>query len=492
MSLTRIVNDYKDSVVAASTGANINLSAAPSTLDGVSLAANYRVLVKDQNPSALNGIYRITTLGTGSNGVWTRSSDFNDWREITAGAMVFVQMGAINGNSFYYINGAEGNVTINSTAINFSNLYSLNNNATSFTGNVNIGGNLNVVGNIITNSYETVTLTEYANTLSVTGNISLSNNGNINVAAGGNIYLGNTPVGRFYSANIAPSAPNLGDRWYQGNADILFEYVQDAANNKFWLDLSSNPSSYGNLTVANTLTVNGNLSAAVSSINITGGSSGYVLQTNGSGGLSWVAVTATTGGSNTTVQFNDAGSLGGATYIQYNKTSGNLVSNSTTASTSTTTGALVISGGIGVGGNIFANNFYYSNGTPIISFIYDLDDISYYTDSFKNTFSLTYNQATQTVLSPWQLTVTVNGQLQPAWSYNSDKVWQSLVNSGNKGYTVVNNFYPNGNVQSGPFIKFADPLPIGTQVLMRTVTGSYSAPTKVYPFKPVEIVLGAD
>jgi len=147
---------------------------------------------------------------------------------------------------------------------------------------------------------------------------------------------------------------------------------------------------------------------------------------------------------------------------------------------------------VNASGGVFANNYYYTNATPIISSIYDLDDISYYTDSFKNTFSLTYNQATQTVLSPWQLTVTVNGQLQPAWSYNSDKVWQSLVNTGNKGYTVVNNFYPNGNVQSGPFIKFADPLPTGTQVLVRTVTGSYSAPTKVYPFKPVEIVLGAD
>jgi hypothetical protein len=369
MALTRQVSDYKDSVRAASTGANINLSAAPNTLDSVSLSLNDRILVKDQNPSYLNGIYRVTTLGTGSNGVWTRSSDFNDWREISAGAMAFVELGAINGNSFYFINGSEPNVTVGTTAINFSNLYSVNSGNIAFPGNVAISGNLNVQGNIITKFYETVTLTEYANSLSVTGNVSLSNNGNINVAAGGNIYLGSTAVGRFYSSNIAPTAPNLGDTWYQGNADILFEYVQDAANNKFWLDLTSNPSSYGNLTVANTLTVNGNLSASVTSMNITGGSLGYVLRTDGNGNLSWVAVSATAGGANTNVQFNDAGSIGGTTYVAYNKTTGNLYSTSPTTSVSNTTGAITAQS-LGISGNVNANAYYsnyylYSNGSPI-------------------------------------------------------------------------------------------------------------------------------
>jgi len=369
MALTRLVNDYKDSVRAASTGANINLAAAPNTIDSVNLSANDRVLLKDQSPSSLNGIYRVTTLGTGSNGSWTRSSDFNDWREVTAGVMVFVELGAINGNAFYFINGAEPNVTIDTTAINFSNLYSVNGNVTSFPGNVNIAGTLNVTGNIVSKSYETITLTEYANALNVTGNITLTNSANINVGAGGNIYLGNTPVGRFYSGNTAPVSPNLGDTWYQGNTDVLFKYIQDAANNKIWLDLSSNPSSYGNLTVANTLTINGNLSASVSSVNITGGSLGYVLRTDGNGNLSWVAVSATAGGSNTYVQFNDGGSLGGATYLSYNKTTGNLYSTSTTTSISNTTGAITAQS-LGISGNVNANAYYgsyylYSNGNPI-------------------------------------------------------------------------------------------------------------------------------
>ena len=65
-------------------------------------------------------------------------------------------------------------------------------------------------------------------------------------------------------------------------------------------------------------------------------------------------------------------------YLQYNLTSGNLVSNSTSNSTSTTTGAIVVAGGVGVGGNIYsganivassaviAPTMYNSNIYPII------------------------------------------------------------------------------------------------------------------------------
>jgi len=174
---------------------------------------------------------------------------------------------------------------------------------------------------------------------------------------------------------------------------------------------------------------------------------------------------------------------------------GNIVANSGTSSTSSTTGALVANGGIGVSGNVFAGNFYFSNGLSLASAItapYDLDDISPYTDSFKNTFALTYNQGNVTVASPWNLTVTLNGALQPAFGDNIESLWQSFVLSGSRGYTVVNTYWPNGSVQSGPLIKFADPLQRGTQVLLRSIAGTYSQSPKIYPFRPVDIVLGAD
>jgi len=66
---------------------------------------------------------------------------------------------------------------------------------------------------------------------------------------------------------------------------------------------------------------------AVGNVKITGGTDGYVLQTDGTGNLSWTAQTGgggngTVGGANTQVQFNDAGSFGGNAGFTFNKTTG--------------------------------------------------------------------------------------------------------------------------------------------------------------------------
>ena len=117
-----------------------------------------------------------------------------------------------------------------------------------------------------------------------------------------------------------------------------------------------------------TLTGQANMAnTAVSSVYITGG---VYWQSNGNpiGSYSPLAIAA---GGNTMMQFNNAGTTYGSTYLQYNITSGNLVSNSTTISTSTTTGALVVPS-VGVSGNVNANAFYsnyflYANGSTIVT-----------------------------------------------------------------------------------------------------------------------------
>lgn len=57
----------------------------------------------------------------------------------------------------------------------------------------------------------------------------------------------------------------------------------------------------------------------VANVKITGGTAGQVLTTNGSNLLSWATLS---GGSNTQVQFNDAGSFGGNSGFTFNKTTG--------------------------------------------------------------------------------------------------------------------------------------------------------------------------
>jgi len=134
-----------------------------------------------------------------------------------------------------------------------------------------------------------------------------------------------------------------------------------------------------------------------------------------------------------------------------------------------------------------ANGTNGANGTSLISnYVYDLDDISYKTDGFTGTFPLTYNYASANISSPFLITVTVNGILQPAFDYKYDTVWQSSVLSASKGYTIDN----VGNPTSNGYIKFAECPTQGSQILIRTVVGNPPTSLKLYPFKPLDVFMG--
>lgn len=80
---------------AGGTGARGQLTAMANTaIDGVTPAAGNRVLLRQQTAQAANGIWVITTLGSGANGVWDRATDFDQDAEVTSGAFVFVEEGS--------------------------------------------------------------------------------------------------------------------------------------------------------------------------------------------------------------------------------------------------------------------------------------------------------------------------------------------------------------------------------------------------------------
>jgi len=98
----------KASVLAAST-ANITLNTATATLDGVTLAAGSRVLLKNQTTGSQNGIY--TNLTTTS---WTRAVDADVNSELVS-AFVFVEQGTANKDSAW-VQTAD-NITLGTTAL---------------------------------------------------------------------------------------------------------------------------------------------------------------------------------------------------------------------------------------------------------------------------------------------------------------------------------------------------------------------------------------
>lgn len=111
---------FKDPVRVATT-ANITSLAggAPNAVDGVTLAVNDRILVKDQTTASTNGIYVVTTLGTGANGTWTRSADADSSIEVPPGMVVSVQEGTANLDKMFML-ATNGPITLGTTGLTFS------------------------------------------------------------------------------------------------------------------------------------------------------------------------------------------------------------------------------------------------------------------------------------------------------------------------------------------------------------------------------------
>ena len=109
---------------ASGVGATLtnNSTQAALTVDGQLMVAAERLLVKDQTAGLQNGIYTVTTVGTGSsNWVLTRATDFDGSpsNEVDSGSFTFVETGTDNADSGWVVT-TDGTITIGSTAIAFS------------------------------------------------------------------------------------------------------------------------------------------------------------------------------------------------------------------------------------------------------------------------------------------------------------------------------------------------------------------------------------
>ena len=102
--------NVKASVIAATTG-NITLSALQA-IDGISVAAGDRVLVKNQSTASQNGIYLAAT------GAWTRTTDADTWNELVS-AFTFVEQGTTQGDTGWVCTVDAGG-TLGTTAVTFA------------------------------------------------------------------------------------------------------------------------------------------------------------------------------------------------------------------------------------------------------------------------------------------------------------------------------------------------------------------------------------
>lgn len=116
--------DFKNSARAATTG-NITLS-SPQTIDGVSIVAGDRVLVKNQTTGSQNGIY------VAASGAWTRATDADVNAEVTSGLVIPVTEGTVNGGKAFMLTTVDP-IVVGTTSLTFQTVGSYSADGTTLT-----------------------------------------------------------------------------------------------------------------------------------------------------------------------------------------------------------------------------------------------------------------------------------------------------------------------------------------------------------------------
>jgi hypothetical protein len=163
-ALTVTYNNGTSGVGASITNAGAQ---AAWVIDGVTLAINDRVLVKDQASTLQNGIYVVTALGSGaSNWSATRATDYDQPSEVNPGDLVLINAGTVNTGSAWVETATV--VTIGTSAITFS-AFGITNAGTGLTKS---GNTISIATNGVTNALaaQMATLTLKGNNTGGTAN----------------------------------------------------------------------------------------------------------------------------------------------------------------------------------------------------------------------------------------------------------------------------------------------------------------------------------
>ena len=398
------------------------------------------------NLGAVGNIY----IGGGTSGQYlqTNGSGVLTWATVTSGSTSNIS----NGNSNVNIPAANGNVNI--SAAGNANILVITGTGVNITGTANVSGNLSA-GNITTGGGSGGNISGAnvisANILNATLSANLGNSVTANYFIGSGANLTNIPAGNI-SGQVA-------------NALISGTVYTNAQPN------ITSTGTLVNLTVSGNTALSGaNVSlGAVSNLHITGGSANYILQTDGSGNLSWAAAASGSNISN------------GNSNVNIPSANGNVnISAVGNANVVVVTGTgLVVTGTANVSGNLSAGNITTGGGSG--------GNISGANNISANTFTGTLTTNAQpNVTSVGTLTsLTVSGNAN-----TGNLGTTALVASGTGsfgGNVNMNNFYinnlgtPSANsdaatklyvdtlVSSG--ISYHQPVAVATTTTLATATG---------------------
>ena len=351
-----------------------NSTQAALSVDGQTMAAAERVLVKDQSTAAQNGIYTVTTVGDGSsNWVITRATDFDTATEITSGAFTFVETGTSLADSGWVMT-TDGTVTVGTTSLAWSQFsgagqITAGDGMTKSGNTLNVGAGSNLLVNAdavamcaIVTGLTTVCATNFAGTLATAAQANVTSLGTLTALTVDNVCLNGATIGHTSdtdlitladgSVTIAGDLTVSGDDLTMGTNTSGYLLVADGTNyNPVAMSGDVAITSSGATTIQATSVDNSMLAGSIANAKLSNSSVSY-------GGIS-----LSLGGTDATPAFNlcDATAYKGDSALV---TSGALNSGSITSgfgnidngsSTITTTGALS-AGATTIGGTLDFNS----------------------------------------------------------------------------------------------------------------------------------------
>lgn len=263
--------DVKDSVTVATTAnlpatynntggtlTNNSGTNAALELDGITVVAENRILVKNQTNEAHNGIYVVTTAGDNSTAwVLTRAEDADASAEMTGGVFTFVEQGAIGAENGYVFthNGAPTLGTTDLTVSQFSGA-----------GQIVAGDALSKSGNQIDLNDDNITLEVASDSVRIKG---------ISSTAIGDLLIGAAGSNTGYTRLVKPSPANIT----AGSFVVGETYTITAAGNTNFTTVGAADSSIGTVFTA----------TAAGTGTGTASSSNPILSINAAGVASWAS-----------------------------------------------------------------------------------------------------------------------------------------------------------------------------------------------------------
>lgn len=343
------------------------------TIDGILMTVGKRVLIYNQTNAAHNGIYTVTTVGDGStNWVLTRATDANtyglkDPNAIGQGDAIFVTNGATGAGETYVVT-TSGAITFGTTAITFAQIsdatvYTSSNGVTlngsnielTPTGTAGTYGSASAVPVLVTNAYGQVTGVTNTNIAisgsAVSGDISGAAGSVANALTAGS-YL--TSTGTYNGSTARTFAVDATDA-NTGSKVVARDSSGNFSAGTISAALSGNASTATSATTATNLAGGsaGTIpyqSSSGTTVQLTAGTSGYFLKSNGAAAPSWDVVSSANNGT-LTMAVSGTGLSGSGTFTanQAGASSFTVTSNATSANTVSTIVARDASGNFSAG-----------------------------------------------------------------------------------------------------------------------------------------------